>query len=472
MLRKLLKSKSENSQVLYNTLGTVIRSSISFFTMPLFTRLLGADQYGLYSVYSSWVLIFTCFMGGNVGSGLGTGLYRYSDDYRRFKTSTLVEGTVISGIVVCAALLFYILFGSVFPYPFIIFVAMLLESYCQFVANFSTLSWTYEKRAGLNMLVSVLTLLSTSIFSIALITNWKTFGSDNTLYYGRVFGTLIPSVLISAFLWVFVFKEQPFGYNKEYWKYSIGFGIPMVFHSLSQNVLSQSDRVMMQSYGTANSEIGIYSFFYAYCMILGTLLTALNNSWCPFLYDGLKKKEYKSIDKKIKNYVEVFTTLCVGFLLLSREVAQIFADSEYWEGMALVPIIVLVVYFTYMYQFPVNYEFYNSKPRIVAIGTVIAGLVNIILNSLLIPSYGMYGASAATLISYVALALIHYAVVNHWKLEKYPLTNKPVLYGLVVVVCACLAYYLLAEYWSIRWPLAVFLGVRMIYFVKKRGTIF
>lgn len=468
----ILKSRSENSQVFYNTLGTVIRTSISFLTMPLFTRILGADQYGLYSVYSSWVLIFACFMGGNVGSGLGTGLYRFSDDYKRFKTSTLVEGTIISGAVICLSLILYAFFGSLFPYNIIIFISLLIESFCQFILNFSTLSWTYEKKAALNMIVSVLSIVTTSVLSIILILNWKEFGPEETKFHGRVFGMLVPSLVIALFVWIYIYKEQPAGYNKEYWRYSIGFGLPMIFHSLSQNILAQSDRVMMQSYNISNSEIGIYSFFYALCMLLSALLTALNNSWCPFLYDGLKKKQYATLNVKTKHYVQVFTTLCVGFLLLSREVAQVFANDEYWSGMPLIPILVLAVYCTYMYQFPVNYEFFNSKPKIVAVGTVLAGVINIVLNAILIPIWGMYGASVATLLSYALLALIHFVVVNHWKIDKYPLICKPIFGGLLIVCGVCILFYLLENMWYIRWIIAFLCGLNFVLLLKRRKSIF
>ena len=151
---------------------------------------------------------------------------------------------------------------------------------------------------------------------------------------------------------------------------------------------------------------------------------------------------------------------------------MIFADEEYWMGMPLVPIMVMVVYCTFIYQFAVNYEFFLAKPKYVAIGTTVAGVWNIILNVFFIPRWGIYGAAIATLISYIVLAFIHYIVVRFWKYDKYPLDYTPVMIGLVTVVVACVVYKLLDGLMLVRWGIGICLGVYLVIQVCKRKTVF
>lgn len=441
-----------------------------FFTMPLFTRLLGAEQYGVYSIYASWLTIFICFMGINVKAGLGTGFYKFGTDYYKFRSSTLVEGASFSVVLIIVSLLLYPVISKYFGYSAFVFSILLFEAFAQFIIDFANLSWIYEKRAGSNMLLSISVLVLTSVLSVVLLMTWK--GKPENLYLGRVLGTAIPQMLIALILFGMLFRQQPFGYDKEYWKYSFFFGLPLVFHTLSQQVLGHSDRLMMKWFHIENSDIGIYSFFFSYVAILTTILNALNNSWCPFLYDDLQKKNYQVLNGKVRNYVQIFTVLTLGFLMVSREVMWIFASREYWRGANLIPLFVLIVYCTYIYQFAVNYEFFNAKPKIVAIGTVTAAGSNIALNSLLIPKYGMYGAAAATLLSYVMLAVMHTLVVSSWKLEKYPLTYKPVLIGLLLTIIGCFGFYILKDKAVIRWGIGVILGVYLVWSVVKRRTIF
>ena len=123
----ILKAKNENSQVFFNFLSTALSSGIAFFSIPLFTRLLGAEQYGLFSVYNSWLSIFTCIMGLNVSAGIGTGYYRFSDRYFHFRSATLVEGTAISMAMIIIMIILYPLLNKMLPYPFIIFLLLLFS---------------------------------------------------------------------------------------------------------------------------------------------------------------------------------------------------------------------------------------------------------------------------------------------------------------------------------------------------------
>lgn len=465
----LLKKKTENSQVLFNVLSTVLTSGIAFFTIPLFTRMLGAEQYGLFSVYNSWLAIFTCIMGLNVGASIGTGYYRFSDDYFKFRSSILVEGTIISIGMMLVMLILYPVLNRLFPYQFILFVILLLQSFAQFILNIGSLTWIYEKKAVINFTVTFCIALITTVLSIVLLLRWS---NEVPLYYARVIGVAAPTILIGLVVGIMLFTKKPAGYHAEYWKFSFFFGLPMVFHQLSHQILGQSDRVMMQMYKISGQEIGVYSFYYSLTAVLTTILLALNNSWCPFLYDGLKAKDYDILNRKVRNYVQVFTVMVIVFLMLSREVSMLFANEEYWSGMPLVPILVMVVYFTYIYQFAVNYEFFLAKPIFVAIGTTVSGVCNIILNALFIPRWGMYGAAIATMISYIILAAIHYIVVRLWKYDKYPLSYAPVLIGLAAVTVACVVYELLDGFILVRWGIGIFLGIYLIICVWKRRTVF
>lgn len=466
---RLLKSKNENSQAFFNIVSTVITSGIAFLTMPIFTRLLGAEQYGHYSIYHAWLTIMVCIIGLNTQAGIGTGFYQFKEKYYAFRNSTLVMGTLISAGTIVILMAAYPLIKPAFGYTPALFLLLLLNAFASYVMNVSNMAWVYEKQAAKNMMVSVINFAVSSLLSIVLIITWKW---DLPLFYARAIGIALPQIVIATVIWILLFREKPSGYNKEYWRYSLLFGLPMVFHLLSHQVLGQSDRLMMQWFGIDAGQIGIYSFFYTYVAILTTLLNALNTSWCPFLYDDLSKGNYDKINERIKNYVQIFAVLCLGFLLLSREVMKFFANSEYWPGAPIVPILVLVVYCTFFYQFGVNYEFYKKKPRYVAIGTTAAAICNIVLNALMIPKWGMYGAAIATLISYALLALLHTTIVKTWRDERYPLSYGPVILGLFAVAIGCGAYYLMKDMIIIRWVLATALGVYLAANIYRRKTIF
>ena len=206
--------------------------------------------------------------------------------------------------------------------------------------------------------------------------------------------------------------------------------------------------------------------------MLSTVLGALNNSWCPFYYDDVSEEKWSVLDKKCRNYIELFTVLGIGFLLLSREVSYLIADESYWSGINVIPILSFAVYFTFMYQLPVNFEFFHKKTKIIAIGTVGAGILNIILNAIMIPVWGMYGAAIATALSYLALFFAHFFIVSHMKEHPYHLKMTVFIPGVIGMFVGSVLFYVLSPWWYVRWGLGLTLGCFELYRIYKRKSIF
>lgn len=460
--------KGVNKVTIFNIFSTVLIQGINFFTLPIFTRVLGAEQYGIYSVFSSWVILLACVMGLGVQSSIGTGKYHFKKEYYSFRSSVLLFGTLFNIILILLVTIFIKPVSAFFGYSFLVVEMLLWTAFANFIINFAQNAYIYEKKAGVNFFVSVFLTISTLVLSLYLLTVF----SGDALFLSRVFGVGIPYFLLAVIIWVVLFFKKPCLLHKEYCVYSIMMGIPIIFHLLSQNILSQSDRVMMQKMHISNLEIGIYSFFYSYVSVLSTILTALNNSWCPFYYDDLDSENWERLNEKSENYIELFTVLTIGFLLLSREVGYLLSGEEYSSGMDILPILVFAVYFTFMYQFPVNFEFFHRKTNIIAIGTSSSAILNIILNCIMIPIWGMYGAALATTISYFLLFLAHYFIVTHMKDVYYHLKISVFAKGLVIILFSAVLFYLLKDWWTVRWGLAAGIGIVEIVKILKRKTIF
>lgn len=459
---------TENNIILINILSTFILQGIAFLTTPLFSRLLGTDQYGVYSLFYSWMQIVTCTMGLNVATCIGTGYYAFKKKYYEFRGSILLLLTILA----CFELLIIIVFkkniSSIIGLSQEIVLLIGITSLAHSVVNFTQTCFIYEKKAIGNFILSVGIAFSTVLLSIVFI--YFSYFNDRSL--GRIVGTTIPYCVAAIVGGVLLYVKPSMNNLLEYWRYGLTVGTPIVFHSLSQLVLGQSDRVMMQMYNLNLSEIGIYSLFYTLTGALSTLLSSLNNSWCPFYYDDVSEQKWDVLDKKCKNYIELFTVLGVGFLLLSREVSYLMADESYWDGIDVIPLLAFAVYFTFMYQFPVNFEFFYKKTKTIAIGTVGAGLLNIILNALMIPLWGMYGAAIATALSYLALFFAHYYIVTHMKGLSYHLKMSVFVPGLMGMIAGSIFFYVLSSWWYVRWGVGFALGCVELYRIYKRKTIF
>ena len=457
-----------NSQAIYNILSTAILSGINFITIPLFTRLLGAEQYGLYSVFHSWVIIIMCFITLECRSGLGTAKYVFKEKYEEYKSSSLMFGLMAATVFILISITFRNQLSEIFGYSPSVVILVFISALAYHLIEFAKNAYIYEKKAQKNFILSV----SLAILTVALSFLFLKVECFEEKFLARAYGDVLPYLTMSAVIVMVTLKKTPPKCNKEYWKYCFIMGFPIVFHGLSQDILKQSDRIMMQHMGYAGTTVGIYSFFCTYTAIVNVLLTALNTTWCPFYYDDLNEKAYEKLKGKCNNYLELFTIVTCGFLLVSREMCYFFASREYWTGMNVIPLLVIGIYFIFMYQFPVNFEFYLKKTKIIAIGTFSAAIVNIALNIILIPKWGMYGAALATAVSYGLLFVAHYVIAANMREIKFHMDLQNFIPGLSAVLIFSLLFYTTHNFWILRWILGILIGTFEIFKIIKRKRIF
>lgn len=465
---KSYDKNSSNSQIICNALSSAILSGISFFTIPIFTRILGAEQYGLYGIFCTWSALLIPIISLEVNSSIGIAKYDFSNKYSEYKKNCLLIGTIVFILFLVVTIVFNDQLSSFLGFSKDVVLILVVYSFFSFVIELTKSIYTFEKKAHLNLILSISLALITSILSFLLIKN-NTFYEQ---YKGRVYGVSLPYILIGILLWLNIYKKNKGTFNIYFCKYAISYGFPIVFHMLSHDVLGQSDRLMLKYMGYDGSVLGIYCFFQTFTSVLSILLISLNNSWVPFYYDDLKRKNMSILSNKVKNYIELFTILTIGFLMLSREVCYIFANEQYWGGMNIIPFYVISIYFMFMYQFPVNFEYYNKKTKIISIGTVFAGLINVILNYITIPKFGMYGASFSTMTSYGLLYIAHSIIANNVTEMKYHISIKDQLPGLLMVILSVILFLTLKNFWIIRWSVGLAIGVYEIRKIVKRKSIF
>lgn len=459
------KLKDQNKIALLNILSTIILQGLAFFSSPYFSRTLGAANYGIVSVFNTWVQVITIVYFVRMNGAIVMGMTEYSDEEQAGYQSSIFALALF--VFMGFSVLTLMIVSAVNPTNLWLVVMMLLQAFGMFCVTFANSKFTYEFRADLNFIMSVGISITTIIFSVLLI---KEFSAESN-YWGRIYGVTIPYVVSGIIIAVFIFYKGREVISFKYWTYALPLAIPMVFHSISVIILNQSDRVMLK-YIQSNSIAGIYSLAYTFSNVINVCWSALNNTWVPIYYDNTKAKKVDVIKHQTKNYLELFTVLCIGFMLLTPEVYSIFASEEYRLYTSLIPVFVIGYYFIFLYSFPVNYEIYYKKTRIIAIGSTAAALINICLNVVLIKSWGAYGAALATFISYMLQFVFHYYVAKHVIKEgECPFTFN-IFIPYIVVVFAFGFISVSWAVWYFRWILAMLIGLFEGIRLLKRRTVF
>lgn len=180
------------------------------------------------------------------------------------------------------------------------------------------------------------------------------------------------------------------------------FGIILIPHSLSQWIMSSSDRLILDYFLGAES-VGIYSLAYNMAMILMLLNSGLALSLPTFLIRNYEDWVIKDYDNKFLRYYSIIAVILFIIIMLCYVFDSIyFKILGYYslELILLITIIYLSLYILGVYYFYVNYLYYYKKASIISKSTFYAAILNIILTILLIQFLDIIGAAIATLISY------------------------------------------------------------------------
>lgn len=419
------------------TLSSFILRGISFITVPIFTRLLTTSEYGSFSVYQSWESIFVYIVTFGVAyGGFNNGMIRYPEDREGYTSS--VMGLVIAMGIVWGALF------SLFPNQTSTFLGM-PDSYAllmlvEVVASEVYDVWICRARYDFDYKKIVRSSVFLAIGVPALGIPFVMLAQNKVL--ARIIAVTIIYISIAAVACTGTLKRSKRIFCWDYWKFTLAFNFPLLPHYLSQVVLSSSDRIMIGQM-CSNSDAGIYSIAYSAGMIMTVLTTSLNSTVIPWLYRQLEAKQYDRVGKVA---IELLGLLAIAILLmdaLAPDLVAILAPSKYGEAMELVPVIAASVFFIFLYSFCSNIEFFYEQTNVATVASVLAAVLNVILNALFIPIFGYKAAGYTTLICYFVLGIAHYSFAQRVASEKVGrslLHGRP-MWGLALVLIAISAVF-------------------------------
>lgn len=211
-------------------------------------------------------------------------------------------------------------------------------------------------------------------------------------------------VLMPVALYLLV-RNMRFDFSGTWLKKSLVFGMPLIPHFFAGWMLTFSDRWILGHFRTLE-EVGLYSLAYNLSMVLNMVVMAVNTAWGPVYYDLAATEDGRNkLPRLITVYAAAVTALAMAYLLFSREILLLLATERYYEAAPLVPIIVAGYFAFAMYAVMSTGIFFAKKTKLIPVISAFAAAVNIGLNLLLVPKYGMWAAAWMTLVAYTIMAL-------------------------------------------------------------------
>ena len=412
-------SKAKRATI-WITLCSFLQRAISFITVPVFTRLLNTAEYGELSVYTSWqaVAMYVITLGVIYG-GFNNGMMRYRDDREGYASSVMGLVLVMGAFWLVVGALLQNNMVELTGMPLTLVALMFGESVAKAVSEIWTLRMRFDFEYRKLVVVSVLQTVLAPLVGIVFVL----MASDKVL--ARVLGFFMVEGALAVALAFVLFRKGKKLFCFEYWKYALFFSIPLLPHYLSEVLLSTVDRIMIDDMCSA-ADAGVYSIAYSAGMIMMMFVNSLNSTVNPWLYRRLDAGEYRRVDRTGFVLLGLLAVAILAMDGLAPTIVAILAPGEYSDAMFLVPVIAASVFFTYLYSYCSNIEFYYEVRGPAMFASVAAAVLNVALNAALIPTLGYVAAGYTTLVCYIALGAFHFLLAQRISRER---TGSNILSG-------------------------------------------
>lgn len=380
----------------------VLQRGIQFITTPVYTRLLSTEEYGYYSLFTTWLNIFIVFATLNLSNGAYyNGILKYEKKRNEYTSAIQCLGNIATLLFAVIIYLTYPILDRFIGLPLNVCMLMILVFFFNPAYSFWMMQQRLDYKYRLLIVLTALSSTLTPVIGICLISIL------NCGYLGAVWGYVICNVGIGiAFFIINLYKGKCI-YNKEYWIYSLTLSLPLIPHYLSQIVLGQSDRIMIKYY-CGVSEAGIYSLAYQVSLIMNLLISGINNSLNPWILRSLKEHCYKDIKRVTMQIIIFIAILSGGAMMIAPELIMILGTREYMSAIWVIPPVILSTWITFCYCIWGTSLFYFERTMFVAISSSVGAILNLILNAIFIPIYGFIAAAYTTLIGYLVIAIFYW----------------------------------------------------------------
>ena len=396
---------------IWYTISNFLVKGLIFLTTPIFTRLMDKNDIGIFSNITSWFAILTIITTFELYSSISIARFDYKNNINEYISSTLLLGSFITGIFYVIALVFHNFFESLFCVDFItlniMFIYLLFYPSVQMFQLNKQINYEYKQ----SMIISIISAILSTLLSIILVLLF------NNKLYGRIIGYFIPSIIISIIIYIYLICKSK-KITKKYWNYALKISFPLIFHLLAGYLLTSSDKIMITKIISPEAN-ALYSVAYIISMIVNILWYSMNMAWSPWAYEQMDKRCYSNLKETSKPYFIFFLFLVSFFMLIVPETLWIMGGNSYMEAKYVMPPVMVGYIFQFVYSLYVNIEFYHKKQKNIAIGTILAALINISLNAIFIPLFGYIAAAYTTLVGYVLLYIIHYSFVKKLKCDDW-----------------------------------------------------
>ena len=385
------------------TVGNMLVKGLSFLAIPLFARLMTVEDFGIYSTFSSYVMIMTVLAGFTLHTSVRNAKLDYAERTGSYCSSVTLLVIGNSLLLLALSLVFAAPLARALsleqPYlPALIVLESFGMAMLTFYNSVLSVDYRYKEYLVLSLAYAVAGIGGSVLLILTLCRGQG--------YLGRILGTLIPAVLVGIYVVVRLWRKDRPRISREYWRYGMAISLPTVPHGLSQLLLNQFDRIMIRSM-VGDAAAGIYSLAGNVQLVLTVLTDSIATVWSTWFYQKMDANDTKDIQHRAFQLCRMFAALCVGMIAIAPEMIWILGGKQYEQATYVAVPLIMVSFVLFVYNVVVDAEYYSQKTTYIMYCTLAAAMIDIVLNLFFVSRFGFVAAAYTTLTSYIFYLIFH-----------------------------------------------------------------
>ena len=426
---------NQKKQLMKNTIiiaiGKLSTQIISYLLLPLYTSQLDPSEYGNYD----FICTLSVFLCPIITLLMEESMFRYLIDAdskvqrKKIITQTIIYtffGTVLFTII--AALIMG--FGTDYT-------PMYITAIITFVISNILIGLSNALSRGLgkiklysvsNFILGISTIILNIVFILAL-----NAGAEGLLWANTI-ANVFTAIVILAILKLPKYIGK---IDKPLMKDMIKYSIPLVPNSISWSIINMSDRIILTQM-VSSAANGIYAMANKFPNIINVLYgyfyTAWKESAAKIVKEDNKNQYYNSIYHDAKRFLYAVTICLIAVMPFAF---PIFINEAYDEAYVYIPIVMIATYYSNLSSFYGGIFSAYKDTKIMGTTTIVAAVINLVIDLLLVNSLKIYAACFSTLI---ANLIVYF--YRKKKLKKYLKLKELKWQGpMLFLAIICLAYY-------------------------------
>lgn len=442
-------------------MGSAGSRLISFIMLPLYTRWLSVDEYGLTDILTVYVTFLFSFITCCISESIF--IFPKNQEYEKQKSFYSSALGFLFVMMLVTAFLFlgirifsseYSISNSFVDNIWLIYFMLLTEIAMKVSQQFTR---SIDKMLVYSI-TGIISAVSTAFFAFMLIPKYGVVGYVWSIILAHMVAAIYSFVCSKSYKYI-CFKSI----KKKSLSLLLKYSVPLIPNSVMWWIVHAINRPIMEM-SLGLHDIGIYAVANKFPSIITMIFSIFTTSWQISVLEEFGKEGYASFYNKVLRILYLLLICLLLILtLFSKLFINLFVDEKYYEAWKYIPLLSLAAVLSSISGITGSHFSATKESKYYFYSSIWGALAAIILNILLIPIWGLYGVCIAVIVSFCVMAISR--IVYSWQYVHIENMLFYIISFVLIIVLICL--YVCNVNNMVVYLFALLYMVMIIYFNKS-----